>query len=71
MQNVSSLINTSVTDAASSLESGIEHRPAEVARVAVELLEALQGKEGQASRRKMAATIARKALKQLERGPQS
>ena len=69
MQTISSLINTSVTDAKISLEGGIERIPAEVARTAVALLEALKGKEVQASRRKMAAAVARKAIKELEKEP--
>lgn len=71
MGNVRSLINTSVTDAKISLEGSIEHCPAAAARDAVELLEALQGREGHASRRKMAAAVARKAIKQLEQGEQA
>lgn len=64
--SVSNLISTSVGDAKTSLERGLEHDPVKAARTAVDLLEALQGKEGQASRRKIAASALRKAAKILE-----
>ncbi|WP_275286893.1 hypothetical protein [Halomonas elongata] len=68
--NIKALINTSVTDAKSSMERSLESDPAYAAHTATELLEALKSKEGQASRRKMAAAVARKAIKQLETGGQ-
>ncbi|RQW71359.1 hypothetical protein EBB56_09365 [Halomonas sp. YLB-10] len=67
--NIQALINTSVTDAKISMEGGIENDPAYAAHTATELLRAIQGKEGQASRRKMAAAVARKAIKELEKEP--
>lgn len=59
-------ISTSVTDAKASLERCLESDPVQAARSATDLLEALQGKEGQASRRKVAAGVLRKAAKALE-----
>lgn len=64
--NIQGLISTSVTDAKISMEGSIESDPAYAAHTATELLKALQGQEGHASRRKMAAAVARKAIKQLE-----
>lgn len=65
--NIKALINTSVTDAKSSMERWVESDPAYAAHTAVELLRAIQGMEGQTSRRKMAAAVARKAIKLMER----
>ncbi|MDT0499673.1 MULTISPECIES: hypothetical protein [unclassified Halomonas] len=66
MNTIGSLINTSAHDAKITLEGMLASRPAEAARTALDLLEALQGKEGQASRRKVAASVLRKAAKELE-----
>lgn len=60
------LISTSASDAKITLEGQLSSDPAAAARIAIELLEQLQGKEGQASRRKVAAAILRKAAKAME-----
>ena len=62
------LNGTSVDDAKGSLICTLERDPASTAREALEALVDLQGKEGHASRRKMLATILRKATKLLEGG---
>lgn len=59
---------TSVDDAKSSLACTLERDPAGTAQQALEALAELQGQEGQTSRRKMLATILRKATKLLEGG---
>lgn len=64
--SINSLINTSASDAKVSLECGLGSDPIGTARTCIDLLEALQGKEGQASRRKVAAAVLRKAAKALE-----
>lgn len=66
--SISSLLNTSVSDAKISLECGIDRKPGDSARIAIALLEALKGQAGQQSRRKMAASVVRKGLKILENG---
>lgn len=66
MTTVNSLISTSASDAQITLDGMLAHRTAEAATLALGLLIALRGKEGQASRRKVAATILRKAAKALE-----
>lgn len=66
MTTVNSLLHTSVSDAKITLEGMLTSRPHYAATVALTLLNDLQGKEGQASRRKMAAGILRKAAKALE-----
>lgn len=60
------LISTSAHDAKITLEGMLDHRAAEAATLALDLLIELRGKEGQASRRKVAASILRKAAKALE-----
>lgn len=64
--SINSLINTSASDCKISLEGELSSDPARAARTAIELLEQLQGREGQASRRKVAASVLRKAAKALE-----
>ncbi len=66
MSSVNGLINTSVSDCRGSLEGLLRNNPVLAARTAIALLEQLQGKEGQASRRKVAAAILRKAAKVME-----
>lgn len=66
--SISSLIHTSVSDAKISLEHLLERDPISAADSAVSLLEAIQGVEGQTARRKMAASVLRKAAKQLAEG---
>ncbi|MDI5890646.1 hypothetical protein [Halomonas rhizosphaerae] len=64
--NINSLISTSAHDCKITLEGMLDHRTAEAATLALDLLIALRGKEGQASRRKVAGSILRKAAKQME-----
>lgn len=59
------LLNTSVSDLKSTLECRSNRDPAGAARDAIDLLEALQGKPNQSSRRKVAAAALRKAVKLL------
>lgn len=68
MSNISSYVHTSVSDAKISLEGVLRTNPLAAARDALALLETLQNKEGQASRRKMAASVLRKAAKSLAEG---
>lgn len=68
MSHVDSLISTSASDCQISLEGILRNDPAAAGCIALALLEQLQGKEGQASRRKVAASILRKAAKMLEGG---
>lgn len=63
---ISSLISTSVSDAKTTLEGHLASNPHFAARQAIDLLEVIQKREGQAARRKMAAAIVRKAAKALE-----
>lgn len=69
MITVDSLISTSASDCKITLEGLVARRPALAGQYALELLEQLQGKEGQASRRKVAASILRKASKALLEEP--
>ncbi|WFM72913.1 hypothetical protein [Halomonas sp. CKK8] len=64
--SINSLIHTSAHDAKITLEGHLQSNPTQAARLAIELLEQLKGKEGQASRRKVAAAILRKAVKAME-----
>lgn len=67
--SLKALLNTSVSDAQISLEGMLRDHPARAARTAIDLLEVLQvlrKREGASARRKMAATILRKAAKALE-----
>ncbi|CAM3309994.1 hypothetical protein [Halomonas lysinitropha] len=66
--SINSLISTSANDCRITLEGELSSNPARAARIAIELLEQLQGMEGQASRRKVTAAILRKAAKALEVG---
>lgn len=68
MSTTGSLINTSVHDAKVSLEGQVASNPYQAARQAIDLLEVIQKREGQESRRKMAAAIVRKAAKAMEGG---
>lgn len=63
--NTTSLIHTSVSDAKSTLEGMLNNDPAYAAHVALSLLQHLKGKEGQTTRRKIAAGILRKAATAL------
>jgi len=64
--SLQALLNTSVSDAQISLEGMLRDHPARAARTAIDLLEVLRKREGASARRKMAATILRKAAKALE-----
>jgi len=68
MTTISNLIHTSASDAKITLERELDQDPLCAARVALDLLQELQGKEGHASRRKVAGSILRKAAKALEAG---
>jgi len=63
---IHNLISTSVDDCKVTLEGHLRSDPAYTAHIAIQLLEQLQGMEGQASRRKVAGAILRKAVKMLE-----
>ncbi len=72
IDQVSALLNTSAQDAAVSLAAMAERDPAntlELCTAALVRLNATQAEK--VSHRKAFATAARKALKQLEKGPQS
>lgn len=64
--NINSLISTSAHDAKITLEGMLQTDPFYAANVALTLLKELKGREGQASRRKVAAAILRKAAKAME-----
>lgn len=64
--SINSLIHTSASDAKITLEGMLKSDPFYAANVALTLLQELKGKEGQASRRKVAASILRKAAKAME-----
>lgn len=66
MKSINSLVSTSVSDAKTTLEGMLGQDAFYAANVALTLLQELQGKEGQASRRKLAASILRNAAKKLE-----
>jgi hypothetical protein len=66
--SLNALISTSVSDAKITLEGQLASNPYYTARMAIDLLEIIQKHEGQASRRKMAAAIVRKAAKAMEGG---
>lgn len=68
MTTTGSLISTSVSDAKITLEGQVASNPYYAARQAIDLLEVIQKREGQAARRKMAAAIVRKAAKAMEEG---
>ena len=59
------LNGTSVADAKSSLTCTLERRPAETAEEALAALVELQGTDGRSSRKKMLASVLRKASKTL------
>ena len=65
MSDVTRYLHTSVSDAKISLEGDLRANPPGAARDALALLEALQVREGQTSRRKVAASALRKASKAL------
>lgn len=65
MSDISRYLNTSVSDAKISLEGGLRNDAPSTGRDALALLEALQDREGQTSRRKVAASVLRKAAKTL------
>jgi len=60
------MISTSAEDCRITLEGELRRDPANAARTAIDLLEELAGMDGQASRRKVAVAILRKAVKMLE-----
>ncbi|MDC5753594.1 hypothetical protein [Vibrio europaeus] len=63
---VSALISTSVSDAKISLDNVLNKDPEEAKRLAESLLKKIGTASGQASRKKMAETIIRKANKALK-----
>lgn len=65
---INSLISTSVSDCKTTLEGMVKDDAFYGASVAITLLQQLKGKEGQVSRRKVAAGVLRKAAKILEAG---
>lgn len=65
MTTVSSLINTSAHDAGITLQHTLQGNPEHAATLSLQLLERLQGAEGQASRRALALRTLRIAAKRI------
>lgn len=68
MENVKALLNTSVTDAKSTLECQLRNTPQQAlkdAQLAIDFINQYGNTEGQKSRLAMLATIVNKARKQL------
>lgn len=63
---INSMISTSVSDAQISLNCMLQSNPSQVKELAKGVLEKIEGREGQASRKKMLKAIIRKADKALK-----
>lgn len=65
MTNINSYLHTSVDDAKGSLEGHLRSHPQTAAEVSITLLKSLKGRDSQTSRRKMLATVLRKAARAI------
>lgn len=70
MTNINSYLHTSVDDAKGSLEGHLRDHPKTAAEISITLLKSLKGRGSQKSRRKMLASVLRKAARAIASEPE-